>query len=100
MEIKISGSSGYEYVMMEDPIPSGFEVVEEPQQDYYWYCRKEVRDEKVAFFVSFWGERDMTVVYQLRAETPGFYHILPAKVQLMYLPEIWGRSQSNTIVVE
>lgn len=100
VEIKISGVKGYEYIMIEDPIPSGFEVVEQPSVDDFWWARKEIRDEKVAFFTSTWHEKDMTIEYQLRAETPGFYHILPAKVQLMYLPEIWGRSQGNVIVVE
>ncbi len=100
VEIKISGGEKYEYVMIEDPIPSGCEVVEEPQQDFWWYCRKEIRDEKVAFFTTTWGERERTIVYYLRAETPGFYHILPTKVQLMYLPEIWGHSRGNTLIIE
>ncbi|MCX7705079.1 MAG: carboxypeptidase regulatory-like domain-containing protein [bacterium] len=100
VEIRISGQPKYEYIMIEDPIPAGFEVVDEPWQEYYWYCRKEVRDEKVAFFTPVWGEDERTIVYQLRAETPGVYHILPTKVQLMYLPEIWGRSQGNILFVE
>jgi len=99
VEIKISGSEKYEYIMIEDPIPSGCEVANESQQDW-WYCRKEVRDEKVAFFTTVWGEREKTIVYYLRAETPGSYHILQTKAQLMYLPEVWGSSAGNTLIIE
>ncbi|MCM8769527.1 MAG: carboxypeptidase regulatory-like domain-containing protein [Candidatus Omnitrophica bacterium] len=100
VEIKISGGEKYEYVMIEDPIPAGFEVVDELQGDSWWYCRREVRDEKVTFFTSIWGEKEKTIVYYLRAETPGLYHILATKAQLMYLPEVWGRSQGSLLTVE
>lgn len=100
VEIKISGGEKYEYVMIEDPIPSGCEVVDQQPQDYWWYCRREVRDEKVGFFTTIWGEKEKTIVYYLRAETPGFYHILPTKAQLMYLPEVWGHSQGNILTIE
>jgi len=100
VEIKISGGEKYQYVMIEDPIPAGCEVVQEAVGDGWWYCRKEVRDEKVAFFTTFWSERERIITYQLRAETPGFYHVLPTKAQLMYLPEVWGRSRGNTLTIE
>ena len=99
VEIKISGEEKYEYAMIEDPIPAGCEVVQEIPGDNWWYCRKEIRDEKVAFFTTFWYDKERTISYQLRAETPGFYHVLPTKAQLMYLPEIWGRSGSNTLII-
>ena len=100
VEITISGGEKYEYVMIEDPIPAGFEVVEQSREEIWWYCTREIKDEKVVFFTSLWGEKEKTIVYYLRAEIPGFYHVLPAKAQLMYLPEIWGRSQGKTLTVE
>ena len=100
VEIKISGGERFEYVMIEDPIPAGCEVIEQIPDENWWYCRREIRDEKVAFFTSFWGEKERTIVYYLRAETPGSYHVLPTKAQLMYLPEVWGRSQGNIITIE
>jgi uncharacterized protein YfaS (alpha-2-macroglobulin family) len=99
VEIKISGKENYEYVIIEDPIPAGCEVINNMPEEDWWYCRREIRDEKVAFFTSLWGEREKTIVYYLRAETPGTYHTLPTKVQLMYLPQIWGRSQGHIVTI-
>ncbi len=100
VEIKISGGEKYEYVMIEDPIPSGCEVVSELPEDNWWYCRREIRDEKIIFFTTSWGAKEKTIVYYLRAETPGSYNILPTKAQLMYLPEIWGHSQGNNLIIK
>lgn len=92
-----------EYVIIEDMLPSGFEVVKEEQDDTYyygywrwWYPQKEIRDDKVAFFATRMnnGETyDMT--YRIRAEIPGTVSALPARAWLMYFPEIGGHSDEH-----
>jgi uncharacterized protein YfaS (alpha-2-macroglobulin family) len=32
------------------------------------------------------------VTYRLRAETPGIFHVMPARASAMYSPEIGGNS--------
>jgi uncharacterized protein YfaS (alpha-2-macroglobulin family) len=84
-----------EYLMLEDRLPSGFEVVgrpdgveeiaaEEREQrvDHY-----ETRDDRVAFFASSAKGGLQRWSYVLRAEAAGAYHVPPAQAALMYFPE-------------
>ncbi|MCK9265810.1 carboxypeptidase regulatory-like domain-containing protein [bacterium] len=97
VKISVIGKEGYQYVMVEDMLPAGCEVVEHQQDN--WYTKKEVRDEKVAFFDSSFGEYKKEFYYFLRAETPGRYHILPTKASMMYLPEFWGQSSESFLTI-
>jgi uncharacterized protein YfaS (alpha-2-macroglobulin family) len=48
----------------------------------------ELRDERVAFFITHLAQGTQVIRYVLRAETPGQYHALPARGYAMYAPEI------------
>lgn len=95
-----------EYVMLEDYLPSGFEVDEETtRNDYYydWYYRNfhsERRDEKMAFFFTALPAGEHTVSYVIHAEQPGYHRALPARASLMYAPEVWGSSADDSFNVE
>lgn len=91
------------YIMIEDPLPSGFEVVDTPVDIYswdFWYGRKEVRDEKVAIFSAYLKEGENEIVYSIRAERPGEYRVMPAKSWGMYAPDVYGTSESHRIVCD
>ena len=97
-EVSVAGKDAYQYIMVEDMLPAGCEVIDEESRG--WYARREIRDEKAAFFsVSFEGETRV-FTYLMRAETPGSYHVLPARASMMYLPEIWGQSSENTLTIK
>jgi alpha-2-macroglobulin len=88
-----------EYAIIEDMLPSGFEVVKEDyDQPYYygywswWYPRKEIHDDKVAFFATSMYEKDYDITYRIRSEVPGTVAALPARAWLMYFPEVGGNS--------
>jgi uncharacterized protein YfaS (alpha-2-macroglobulin family) len=104
------------YVVVDDPLPAGFEalnerlgttshlatVYEEPV--YYWqeygYNRKEVRDERVTFFVNQLMPGLHTYTYLMRATTTGSFTALPTQVYPMYEPEVWSRSESIYVRIE
>jgi hypothetical protein len=110
VELNIEPNQHYEYVMLEDPLPSGCEVIEDDQRykiageddedDYwydwgwsYWYSQREFRDEKATFFMrEVWNEPE-TITYVLRAEKPGYFRVMPAKIELMYMPEVGGNTE-------
>jgi len=110
-----SASADSEYVMIEDMLPSGFEVIEDirgwhidgvPYQEYdpygwgYWYSHREVRDNRVAFFSTYFDSgASRSVYYVLRAQTPGEYHTMPARIELMYYPETRATSREMRIRV-
>jgi hypothetical protein len=103
--LAVTADRDYEWLMMEDPLPSGFEPVREYWGHYgwhwnYWYSRKEFHDEKVSIGMSQLGQGTHTVTYTMRAETPGDFHVLPAAAFNMYHPEIGGNSAESRIRVK
>ena len=104
VRLQITGANNYEYVVVEDTKPAGFEVTDKPQGRYgywrYWYAQREDRDEKVAFFITYFYPGENVLEYTLRAETPGTFHTMPSKASLMYIPEVGGTSNEVIFTVE
>ncbi len=113
-----SKGSDLEYFILEDMLPSGFEVMKdldryviEGEGDYYdydyphyrpwrWhYADREYRDEKVAFFVTNCSNK-MEFSYIIKAQIPGEYKIMPSQAYLMYYPEMNGFSEIVNVRVE
>lgn len=115
-----SKSDNLDYFILEDMLPSGFEVVRDMDKyfidgennystyyDYYYdympwrwqYADREYRDEKVAFFVTSCQSK-MEFSYIIKAQIPGEYKIMPAQGYLMYYPELNGFSDVVNIKVE
>ena len=107
-----SKSDNLDYFILEDMLPSGFEVVKDMDKyfidgesnyqthyDYYFdympwrwhYADREYRDEKVAFFVTS-CQNKMEFSYIIKAQIPGEYKIMPVQGYLMYYPELNGFS--------
>jgi uncharacterized protein YfaS (alpha-2-macroglobulin family) len=91
------------YGVIDDPKPSGFEFVERVQDRYdwvYWYGRREVRDDRVAFLATRIPKGKSVITYVLRAERPGQVRARPTQAFGMYLPEINGNSGENAVKVQ
>lgn len=104
VEVTIEADKDYRYVIIEDPLPAGFEVTI-PQGDRnwgsMWWCRQEVRDEKVSFFSIKLNEgKKMRLTYDIRSEMFGKVNILPATAYAMYEPEIRGHSSNDILFVK
>jgi uncharacterized protein YfaS (alpha-2-macroglobulin family) len=112
-----SKSDNLDYFILEDMLPSGFEIVKDMekyfidgednyQTQYYYdympwrwqYADREYRDEKVAFFVTSCQSK-MEFSYIIKAQIPGNYKIMPAQGYLMYYPELNGFSDVVDIKV-
>jgi uncharacterized protein YfaS (alpha-2-macroglobulin family) len=101
--------------MLEDPLPSGVEVIKddwaykiEDENNYigydryywrWWYADKEIRDDRVAFFVTYLGKGEYEFSYIMRAQIPGEYNVNPAKGMLMYYPEVNGNSGNAVLKI-
>jgi uncharacterized protein YfaS (alpha-2-macroglobulin family) len=99
------------YVVVDDPLPAGFEALnerlattshavtgyEDPASNYerFGYNRKDVRDDRVAFFFTRLDAGRQTVTYLARAISGGSFVALPAQVYPMYEPDVWSRSGST-----
>ncbi len=102
--LHVEADRNYEWLMMEDPLPSGFEPIREYWGHYgwhwnYWYSRKEFHDQKVSIAMTTLWQGRHTASYVMRAETPGDFHALPAGVFNMYHPTIGGNSGEFRIKV-
>ncbi|HLY10833.1 MAG TPA: MG2 domain-containing protein [Planctomycetota bacterium] len=102
--LTVDADRDYEWLMMDDPLPSGFEAIREYWGHYgwiwnYWYSRKEFHDQKVSIAMTRLWHGQHVAAYRMRAETPGEFHALPAQVFNMYQPEIGGNSREFRIKV-
>ena len=61
---------------------------------------RELRDRKVAMFITRLDQGIWEIRYTLRAEVPGTFHALPLIGQAMYVPEIRGNSAEVRMTVE
>lgn len=105
VEITLEAKNHYEYVVVEDYKPSGFEAVELKSASGYatfldatcgcekknWLYR-EFRDQKVVFFIPNLKQGKHVITYDLRAEVPGEFHGMPNQTHAMYVPEIRANS--------
>ncbi|MCX7625310.1 MAG: MG2 domain-containing protein [Candidatus Sumerlaeaceae bacterium] len=99
--LQVRALNDYEYLVFEDPKPAGCEAVEVRSG---WSCSgicgyREYRDQQVISFISHLPQGIHEIQYELRAETPGRFHTLPARGYAMYCPEVYGNSDEIIVTV-
>ena len=57
------------------------------------------RDDKVALFATYLPAGTYEYTFQVRATLPGEYRVLPVHGEMMYFPEVWGRSGGELFTV-
>jgi uncharacterized protein YfaS (alpha-2-macroglobulin family) len=108
------------HVALVDPLPAGLEIVnpdlavsgsvpQDPSGSGYhygwwwwgtWYEHQNLRDERAEAFASLVWDGVYNYSYVARATTPGTFVVPPSKAEEMYSPEVFGRSSSDTVIVE
>ncbi|MGE3763679.1 MAG: alpha-2-macroglobulin family protein [Kofleriaceae bacterium] len=109
------------HVALVDPLPAGLEAMnpalavtgpipmdptEQKARGAYWwwygpwYEHQNLRDERTEAFASLLWEGVHTYSYVARATTPGNFVVPPTKAEEMYMPETFGRSGSDRVVIE
>ncbi|MCL5773741.1 MAG: MG2 domain-containing protein [Firmicutes bacterium] len=103
VKISVECDKDFEYLIIEDPLPAGCEVViPEGERNWgsLWWCRQEIRDEKAVFFSRFLEKGQKFVLsYEIRGEIPGDYHVLPTLIYQMYIPEVRANGEEAQIKV-
>jgi uncharacterized protein YfaS (alpha-2-macroglobulin family) len=109
------------YVMIEDPLPAGLEVVDqsleitpenlEIPRSYRWedmfsygwgwwyFEHTQLSDEKVVLSASYLPAGTYIYTYLARASTAGSFNVIPSTAQEFYFPEVYGRGAGGTFVV-
>ena len=102
VELEIESKNDYEYVIFEDMKAAGFEA-DDVRSGHYsaggLSAYRELRDNRVSFFVRWLARGKHSISYQLRAEIPGKFSALPAHAFAMYAPELKGNSDEMKLQV-
>ena len=112
--LKLTSPAFRNYVVVDDPLPAGLETVNAAfattdrnltrgtGQSRWWgsFNHTEARDDRVLLFADFLERGEHTYTYIARATTPGTFTHPPAQSELMYQPEINGRTASGSLVVQ
>ncbi len=110
-------------VALVDPLPAGFEIVDAASAisqdspsdpgsggaEVYgegwwwwgtWYEHENVRDDRAEAIASYLPAGTYDYTYVARATTPGSFVTPPARAEEIYAPETFGRSATDTVLVE
>ncbi|MGH9611969.1 MAG: alpha-2-macroglobulin family protein, partial [Bryobacteraceae bacterium] len=108
VRLTVTGGN-WRYLMMEDPIPAGTEFIErddlyklseKPSWWFYSFTRREMHDDRLAIFQTYFARGQQQYFYLLKVVNPGVFHVNPASVQPMYQPEFLSTSESRQIEVK
>ncbi len=115
VELTIDVPEDLSYFALEDYLPGGLEALNaglnasmEPIEswnydaffwDDYGYNYKEIRGDRVVFFITSLSKGKHTFTYMARATTTGQFTALPAQAYAMYDLSLWGRSDSANIQI-
>jgi uncharacterized protein YfaS (alpha-2-macroglobulin family) len=109
VKLTVSATSEEQYLQIEDPIPAGFDFIEQenlyelkaraPWWDYY-YTQREFHDDRAALFSTRFARGQGQFHYLLKAVTPGTYQANPARVLPMYEPARQSSTRSFTVTVK
>jgi uncharacterized protein YfaS (alpha-2-macroglobulin family) len=119
VEVKVQVPENAYFLAVEDHLPGGLEALNEGlnatnrvsmgmwgYEDYwpfYWeefgYNYKEIRGDRVVFFITTLEKGTRTFTYYARVTTPGQFTALPAQAYAMYNADLWGRSESAEIEI-
>jgi len=112
--LTVEAKNNYEYLLFEDLKPAGLEAVQIRSGETMFvrelksgggftgrerWVYQELRDRKVALFVSRLPEGIWQLSYEMRAEVPGAFHALPVLGHAMYVPEIRTNSAETSVRV-
>lgn len=101
VRLTVTGSE-WKYLMVEDPIPSGTEFIErdniyelrnQPPWWRYFFTRRELHDNRMAIFQTYFPQGQQEYFYLLKVVNPGMFQVSPARVEPMYQPGIMATSE-------
>jgi uncharacterized protein YfaS (alpha-2-macroglobulin family) len=119
VEVKVAVPENAYFFAVEDYLPGGLEAINEGLNTtnsvsmdmwgyegylpFYWqdygYNYKEIRGDRVVFFITTLEKGTHTFSYYARVTTPGQFIALPAQAYAMYDTDLWGRSESAHIQI-
>ncbi len=110
MDVVLEVRSDLSYVAVEVPLPAGLEAVnldlgkgsaamKLSGHRAYWVSHQELHRDRALLFANGLSPGKHTTTVFLRATTPGDYRLPAASAEMMYYPEIYGRTDAARVKV-
>ncbi len=108
VRLMVTSTSEEQYLQIEDPIPAGFEFIEQenlyelkskPSWWEFYYTEREFHDDRAAMFTTKFERGQSRFHYLMKAVTPGTFQANPARVLPMYEPSRQASTRSATVTV-
>lgn len=108
VRLTVTGSES-RYMLLEDPIPAGTEFIERdnayqlkdrPPWWAYLFTRRELHDDRMAIFQTYFPQGQQQYFYLLKVVNPGVFQVSPARVGPMYQREVMATSASQRLEVK
>lgn len=111
-DVVVATSAARDLVVVDDPIPAGFEVVHDslanvdrqlpdaPDPSRALVTHRERRDDRVVTFLDEVPAGAHVTRYLLRAIAKGRFGVPPAKAECMYAPDVYGRTATTWIEIQ
>jgi len=108
VRLTVTGSD-WKYLMVEDPIPAGTEFIErdaayelrsKPPWWQYFFTRRELHDDRLAIFQTYFPQGQQQYFYLLKVVNQGLFQVSPARVQPMYQPGSMATSDTRRLEVK
>ncbi len=104
-----AAGSEWKYLMIEDPIPAGtefiarddlYELRSRPPWWEYFFTRREMHDDRMAIFQTYFPGKAHEYFYLLKVVNPGTFTVNPARAQPMYQPDILSTTEARRLEVK
>ncbi|MGO9256596.1 MAG: alpha-2-macroglobulin family protein [Bryobacteraceae bacterium] len=108
VRLTVTGSE-WKYLMIEDPIPAGTEFIERdnlyqfkerPPWWHYFFTRRELHDDRMAIFQTYFAQGQKEYFYLLKVVNPGTFQISPARAVPMYNHNVMATTDSRRLEVK
>jgi uncharacterized protein YfaS (alpha-2-macroglobulin family) len=106
VRLTAAGARDWRYLVIEDPLPAGAEVIrrddqyelERPRRGWS-FDRREYRDDRVVIFQQAFDSGRSEYTYLLKVTTPGAFRAMPGRIAPMYVPGIMASTRAQHLAV-
>lgn len=103
VRLTIRATEPMSHLLVEDFIPAGFEIIDRGDMYYdewsYWWVGRDIRDDKISFYLDNFGRGARVITYPIRAGFSGVFCALPAQIFSMYDPSIRATTGERQFVI-
>jgi TonB-dependent SusC/RagA subfamily outer membrane receptor len=100
LKVSVTADADAGYVMIEVPIPAGCSYETKSRGDFWLETHREYYKEKVVIYCHKLSKGSHDFIIKLIPRYTGYYHLNPAKAELMYYPTFFGRGDMGVCKIQ